>query len=242
MTTPAPDSSATSLSRRNFLKGLGILAASALPACRRAEELTVPYRENPEWTVPGEACAYATCLPRAGGSIPLLAICHEAGPTLLQPNPRYAASSGLDARTQASLWNLYDPERCRKVRFHGRTPEEGEFEGAFAAWAQQVRNGSRIGFLFGQNPSPVRDMLVAELQRINPQARFYTHDPFAAEGRQQALDALMGPGTRQRIELENARLVLSLGCDFLGTAPLGPASAFASRLTPEGEDYASAPD
>lgn len=241
MPTPPHPGAPANFSRRTFLKGLGVLATSLLPACRRAEEFAVPYRESPEWTVPGEASAYATCLPRAGGSIPLLAICHEEGPVLLQPNPRYTASSGLDARAQASLWNLYDPERCRQVRFHGRIPETGEFEGAFAAWAQQARNGSRTGFLFGQNPSPVRDMLTGELRRNNPQARFYADDPFAGDCRQRALETLIGPGARQRIELENARFILSLGCDFLGEEPVGPCRAFAAMLTPEGEGYTRAP-
>ncbi len=226
------DNRSARLSRRSFLKGLGVLAAAALPACRRAEEFAVPYRESPEWTIPGEANAYATCLPRAGGSLPLLAVCHKGAPTLLQPNPRYAGTSGLDARAQASLWNLYDPGRCRRVRFHGRDAEEGELQGAFAAWSQQIGDGGRVGFLFGANPSPVRDALVADMARRNPQARVYACDPFAALGEAQALSARLAPGARQRVALENARVVLSLGRDFLGSDPAGPCRAFSEARTP----------
>ena len=225
-------SNPTQLSRRNFLKGLGALAATMLPACRRAEEFAVPYRESPEWTVPGEANLYATCLPRAGGSLPLLAVCHEGAPTLLQPNPGYMGTSGLDARAQASLWNLYDPNRCRRVRFHGRDAEEGELKGAFAAWAQQTTGGGRVGFLFGPNPSPVRDSLTAEIARRNLQARFYVWDPFAPEGERKALNSLIAPGARPRVAFENARIVLSLGRDFLGNDPVGPCRAFAEARTP----------
>lgn len=229
---PQDDSSnPPQLSRRSFLKGLGALAATMLPACRRAEEFAVPYRESPEWTVPGEANLYATCLPRAGGSLPLLAVCHEGAPTLLQPNPGYTGTSGLDARAQSSLWNLYDPNRCRRVRFHGRD-EEGELKGAFAAWAQQTAGGGRVGFLFGPNPSPVRDALAAEIARRNPQARFYACDPFAPEGEKKALNALLAPGARTRVSFENARIVLSLGRDFLGNDPVGPCRAFAEARTP----------
>lgn len=230
---PHDDSSnPAAFSRRSFLKGLGALAATMLPACRRAEEFAVPYRESPEWTVPGEANLYATCLPRAGGSLPLLAVCHEGAPTLLQPNPRYTGTSGLDARAQAALWNLYDPNRCRRVRFHGRDAEEGELKGAFAAWAQQTAGGGRVGFLFGANPSPVRDALAAEITRRNPQARFYACDPFAPEGERKALDSLLAPGARTCVAFENARIVLSLGRDFLGNDPVGPCRAFAKARTP----------
>lgn len=235
---PHDDSSSTPahLSRRSFLKGLGALAAAMLPACRRAEEWAVPYRELPEWTVPGEAGLYATCLPRAGGSIPLLAVCHEGAPTLLQPNPGYMGTSGLDARAQASLWNLYDPGRCRRVRFHGRDAEEGELKGAFAAWAQQVGSEGRVGFLFGPNPSPVRDTLAAEIARRNPRARFYTCDPFSSNGERKALNSLLAPGARARVSFENARIILSLGRDFLGNDPVGPCRAFAQARTPMPEN------
>ena len=61
-------------SRRSFLKGLGALALTALPACRRAQQYAVQLEESPEHLLPGEEVYYASAMPWATGAFPLLAV------------------------------------------------------------------------------------------------------------------------------------------------------------------------
>lgn len=228
-------------SRRDFLKSMGLLGASLLPACRRAEEYLVPFRTGAEWSVPGDSEAFATCLPHAGGALPVVVLCREGCPVLLQPNPAYPGRSGISAGDQASLLSLYDPARCRETRFHGRRADPDEFNGAFAAWAQQCAGGGKTGFLFGGAPSAARDALVEELRRRNPQVRVFAHDAFTTGNLRAALDRRVAPGAVMRCALSEAQAILALDCDFLGDSPVGPCASFAARRTPEGGDYAQSP-
>lgn len=237
MSKDQPQHGENGATRRDFLKLAGLLTAALLPACRRVEEYIVPYRTGPEWNIPGADISYATCIPHARGAAPLLAVCQEGRPTRLHPNPEYPDHSGLDAITQATILDLYSPQRATAPTFHGRPADPAEFEGAFAAWSRNVRENGRIGFLFHQAQSPVREALIREIRQKNPNARFYAWEPLAShEGK--ALAEAIAPGTVQTCHLDQASRILTIGRDFLGLFPIGPNRAFSLGKTPEGEHYA----
>lgn len=229
----------TSWSRRDFLKTLGIFGLAYLPSCHRAEEYLVSF--NDETPDGGFGNTYATCLPHEGGSLPVTVICHDGYPTLIQPNPQYACRSGISARDQASLVNLYDPQRCRKILFHGTPADKGEWEGAFAAWAQQCTGKGKTAFLFGKTPSTVRLQMLDEITHRNPNARFFEHSPFSSGNRQKVLNRMIRPGATFRVDFSETRAILSIGCDFLGDEVLGSHADFALSRTPEGGNYARPP-
>lgn len=149
--------------RRALLKGLGLLALAALPACRRAQKYAVQPEDCPEWVRPGEATCFATCMPWANGALPMLAVCHDAVPTSLQPNPVYAAHPGLPAFAQAAILDLYDARRMATPGFNGKNyPWEG-VQGAFRAWARAIQGGRRTALLLPQGYSPIRRQQCAAL-------------------------------------------------------------------------------
>lgn len=149
--------------RRTLLKGLGLLALAALPACRRAQEYAVQPEDGPEWVRPGEATCFATCMPWANGAFPMLAVCHDAVPTSLQPNPAYSARPGLPAFAQASILDVYDERRLATPTFNGKSyPWEG-VQGAFRAWARAIQGGRRTALLLPQGYSPIRQQQCAAL-------------------------------------------------------------------------------
>lgn len=138
------------------MKGLGLLALSALPACRRAQEYAVQPEDCPEWVHPGESTCFATSMPWANGAIPMLAVCHGGVPTSLQANPTYTARAGVPAFAQAAILDLYDERRANEPTFNGKSyPWEG-LQGAFRAWARAIQKGRRTAFLLPQGYSPVR--------------------------------------------------------------------------------------
>src|SRR3954469_15928725 len=106
-------------SRRSFLKLMGAsmaLAGVGLSSCRRPEMHLVPFTKSAEWTIPGKALYYATAMPRRGGAIPLVATTVDGRPIKLEGNPLHAASGGTtDLFAQASILDLYDPTRSRRV-------------------------------------------------------------------------------------------------------------------------------
>lgn len=190
------------ITRRSFLKGLGALALTALPACRRAQQYAIEPEGCPEWQLPGEATCFATSMPWAGGALPMLAVCHDGLPTMLCPNPHYAhVRPGLPAFAQAALLDLYTPARPAEATFNGRAYPAQGLDGAFRAWRTALKEGRRIGFLFPCGYSAVRQLQVAELRHYGG-ASFYAYDP-VAEPRVHTfaeLDALtddaLGPAVR----------------------------------------------
>ena len=189
------------ITRRSFLKGLGALALTALPACRRAQQYAIEPESCPEWQLPGEATCFATSMPWAGGAIPMLAVCHGGLPTMLQPNPHYATQHpGLPAFAQASLTDLYSPARTTPT-FNGTPYPAQGMQGAFRAWGTALRNGRKVAFLFPAGYSVLRAAQVEEFKQFSG-AAFYEYDPIA-EPRHSTfpeLDALithtLGPALR----------------------------------------------
>ena len=108
--------------RRGFLKLMGAsLALAGATACtRQPDELLVPYVRQPEHVVPGRPLFFATAMPLSGSAIGLLAESHEGRPTKIEGNPDHPASLGAtDAYSQASVLQLYDPDRSTAITFLG---------------------------------------------------------------------------------------------------------------------------
>ncbi|MBJ7326932.1 MAG: TAT-variant-translocated molybdopterin oxidoreductase, partial [Chthoniobacterales bacterium] len=111
------------LSRRGFLQLMGAsmaLAGVGLTGCRRPEAYYVPFTQGVEWTIPGKFLYYATTQPRRQGAMPLIATTSDGRPIKLEGNPLHPISSGAtDAFAQASVLDLYDPNRSRGIKVAG---------------------------------------------------------------------------------------------------------------------------
>ena len=121
------------LSRRNFLKLAGAsMALAGLAGCTKQPlEQILPYVRQPEDLVPGKPIYYATAMPFAGYALPLLVETHEFRPTKVEGNPQHVCSLGAtDLFAQASILNLYDPDRSIVLTYKGEPRPWGEFLGA----------------------------------------------------------------------------------------------------------------
>lgn len=214
-----------------------LLYGMVLPACKRTNRYLVPYNDSPEWSLPGLSTSYSTCMPSAGGAVPMLAVCREGRPLKLEPQTWLTEAPGLGATAQASILELYDPARSRAKRFNGRPVSEDEFNGAFSAWARKTAGNGRVAFVFGENESPLRRQLVAEIARRNPNARFFTWEPLSKREARKACADVCGPGVFPLVRFSQARRVLSLDCDFLAHDIQGYTGDFMKGRIPEGMQY-----
>ena len=138
--------------RRNFLKLMGAsLALAGLTACtRQPTEHIMPYVRQPEDLIPGKPLFYATATTLGGVANGVLAESHEGRPTKMEGNPEHPATLGAcDAFRQASVLQLYDPDRAQAVTHGGRNPLLGRFLrrrcGSF--WrAQKTKTAPAFGF------------------------------------------------------------------------------------------------
>ena len=111
-------------SRRDFLKLMGASAGLAGAGmlgvgCRRPEEHIVPFGSEQvtgQDYVHGVPMQFATAMPTRTGATPLLAVSNEGRPTKVEGNAKVAGRSATDSFAQASVLNLYDPDRARPIR------------------------------------------------------------------------------------------------------------------------------
>jgi len=207
------------LSRRGFMGAAGTtVAASAalLSGCIRKEaEFIVPLSVRPEDRIPGAAVHYNTVASLGGTVIGLRASSMDGRPTKIEGNPNHPNSSGgASVFAQGSIMGLYDPDRSR-------APRKGDAEATWAdvdGWAGKAisGDGDGVALLLDDTNSPTAARLIGELLQKHPRARVFRHDPIGQAAREGA--ALVGLGGHgQALSLEDAKVILSVDADFLGT-------------------------
>src|SRR5438067_1684518 len=190
------------VSRRHFLKIMGAstaLAGVGLSGCRKPELHLVPFTKSSEWTIPGKFLFYATSMPHRRGYIPLVATTFDGRPTKLEGNPFHPINGGhggTDAFAQASVLDLYDPDRATKFLLGGEeaTPERfgSALDGLIAAAG--TSRGEGLAFLVEEDNSPTRERLRAEIERRYPAVRWCVYEPLGSENGTQAATTAFGPG------------------------------------------------
>ena len=204
-------------SRRRFLQLMGASLAMAglgVSGCRRPEGKIVPYNKKPVDVVLGKGMYYATTFVLAGRAVGVLAETHEGRPTKIEGNPLHPASrGGTDLFAQASVLDLYDPDRSRNF-LTGKTVADRE---AFVAMAKSLAitlketNGKGLAILSEDYASPAVEMLFDHIRKTLPEAIICVYEPTA--------------GTRDfapvRYDLSQADVIVALDCDLLGTEDEG---------------------
>src|SRR3954451_10396404 len=110
------------LSRRNFMKmAAASLALAGLSACtKQPSQAILPYVKQPEMLVPGRPLFYATAMLLGGFANGTLVKSREGHPVKVDGNPDHPATLGRsNVWIQASILDLYDPDRSRTVTHEG---------------------------------------------------------------------------------------------------------------------------
>ena len=208
-----------SVSRRGFLKVMGAsLALAGLAGCtKQPDEPIFPYVKQPEDLVLGKAMYFATAFPFPTGAIPVLVKSDSFRPIKVDGNPEHPMSKGKsDAFTQATLLDLYDPDRSQHVLHRGETSAWGDFQEAFSTAAKKTSGGQGIYFLSETITSPSLAEQWKQVQAAYPQAKLIQWEPVNQDSSRAASKAAFGSFTDAQYKLEDADVILSLDADFLG--------------------------
>jgi len=210
------------VTRRDFVKLMSasfVLSGFGLTGCRRPEEAIVPFSKMPEGYVHGVAKFFATSMPTRRSSVPLLAKSAEGRPVKLEGNSEHPTSSGgTDSYVQASLLNLYDPDRSRQALQNGNAVELDAALAHLDALADKYsRNrGQGLSFLSRESGSPTRRRLQALVKERLPQAKWFEYEPVSFGASSDAASAAYGQSVKPAYHLDRAERIVSLDCDFLG--------------------------
>jgi Fe-S-cluster-containing dehydrogenase component len=214
-----------SVDRRNFLKLMGAsLALAGLTGCRARQpvEKIVPYVRQPEAIIPGKPLFYATAMTLAGYAIGLLVESHEGRPTKIEGNPQHAASlGGTDVFAQASVLDLYDPDRSQTPLYLGEIRTWGDFLSEFrpALATQRVRKGAGLRILTETISSPTLADQLQSLLNDFPEAKWHQYEPINRDNVLAGARLSFGEFVETIYHFDKANVVLSLDSDFMMGGP-----------------------
>ncbi len=207
-----------SVSRRGFLKVMGAsLTLAGLAGCtKQPDEPIFPYVKQPEDLVLGKPMYFATAHPFPTGAIPVLIKSDSFRPIKVDGNPEHPMSKGKsDALTQATLLDLYDPDRSQHVLHRGQVSAWGDFQQEFSIEAKKLNGGQGLYFLSETITSPTLAAQWKQVQAAYPNAKLIQWEPVNQDSSRAASKAAFGSYTDAQYKLEDADVILSLDADFL---------------------------
>jgi molybdopterin-containing oxidoreductase family iron-sulfur binding subunit len=202
------------VSRRGFMKLMGAsLALAGLAGCTKQPDETIyPYVKAPEDLILGKPNYFATAHPFVTGAVPLLVKTDQFRPIKIDGNPEHPYNLGSsDAFTQATLLDLYDPDRSQHVTYRGENREWAEFAISFRNKVISTKDGTGIYFLSETITSPTLARQWKAVQAAYPQAKLIQYDPAIA-------GTSLASGTNVQYALAEADVIVSLDADFLSGA------------------------
>ena len=210
--------------RRKFLTLAGAsLGLAGLTACsKQPGERIIPYVRQPEELVPGKPLFFATSMPLAGYARGVLAESHMGRPTKLEGNPEHPSSlGGTDLYAQASVLDLYDPDRSQVVTHLGKIATWSAFVDALASRRSTLEalGGEGLRILTGTTTSPTVIRLMAQLAEKMPQARWHQLDTVGHSNGRAGTELALGVDAETHYDFTQADVILALDSDFLHQGP-----------------------
>ncbi len=213
--------------RRQFLR---IMAASfclaGLTGCRWPKENIVPYAQRPEGRMPGVPERYATSMELGGTGHGLLVTSYDGRPIKVEGNPSHPYNQGAaDLFAQAGVLEMYDPDRGRfPVKREGnqeRTAAWNDVDAFLARHFTAVRQQGGKGFcvLSEATSSPSVLELRGRLRQTFPNARWFEYESVSGDNERLGTRIASGEALRVHYHLDQAKIILGLDADPLGTHP-----------------------
>ena len=220
----APSEWDDGVDRRDFLKLMAAsLAFAGLSGCGRTpEQYVVPYVKQPDGLTLGKPQFYATAMPFGADAIGLLVESHEGRPTKIEGNPDHPSSLGAtNVFAQASVLNLYDPDRAQTVTKFGEIQTWSLFVESAQALAAEMKgtNGAGFRILTGIVTSPTLAAQIQSLLTLFPKAKWHQWEPAVGDGAREGSKLAFGSYVNTVYRPEKADVILSLDSDFLGSGP-----------------------
>src|SRR6266446_1904601 len=220
----APSEWDEGVDRRDFLKLMAAsLALAGLSGCGRTpEQHIVPYVKQPDGLILGKPQFYATVMPFGSDAIGLLVESHEGRPTKIEGNPDHPSSLGAtNAFAQASVLNLYDPDRAQTPTRFGEIHTWAEFQSSAQAIAAGVKLADGAGFriLTGIITSPTLAAQIQSVLALYPKAKWHQWEPAVGDGTREGAKLAFGNYVNTVYRPEKPDVILSLDADFLGSGP-----------------------
>lgn len=214
------------MDRKTFLQILGLTSAGIVAGCKtETQRLIIPYVIPPENIVPGIADWYASTCRQCPAGCGILVKCREGRAIKVEGNPEHPINKGkLCARGQASLQDLYNPDRLIKAH---KKASNGEFEtfdteNIIQEISNQIRTlvknkeGKKIAFITRLNSGSLSKCVNEFADAIGSDTKI-VYEAINYSSIKNACGKLFDRFIVPKISLQNADFILSVGADVLET-------------------------
>jgi len=210
--------SATSTSRRDFLKYVGFsTAAASLAACEGPVIKSIPYVVQPEEIIPGVADYYATTMADGFDFANVLIKTREGRPIKVENNIVDGVKLSANARVHASVLSLYDSTRLKQPKIANKDASWSDVDAKVKASLNDAKaNGGQVVLLTGTMASPSTDKLIAEFIAKNPSAKHIVYDAVSESNALDAFQMAYGERALADYDFSKSEVIVSVGADFLG--------------------------
>jgi len=204
--------------RRDFLKYLGFSTAAAAIAagCQTPIRKAIPFANKPADTIPGVSKYYATTYVQDGDVLPIIAKVRDGRPIKIEGNDLCSyTNGGTSARVQASVLDLYDTYRLThpKRKVNGKFEEVPTFEQLDKMIAEAMTGVSNPVLLTSTITSPTTKEIISKY----PGLKHVQYDADSFSGMLLANETCFGKKAIPAYNFSKAKVIVSLGADFLGT-------------------------
>ena len=209
------------VSRRRWLQLMGAsLALGGMSGCRYEEEKIAPFAFRPQNRIPGVPDKYSAVIDFCGVAQPLVATCYDGRPIKLDGNPDHPASKGASTTfTQATILNLYDPDRLRSPMSMSDMAKELKWEDVLTVGKGMLGGNdlSSVAIISEEIGSPSLNRLKDGL--VGKGANWFVFSSFNDDNTRAGAKAAFGKAVRSHFDLEKAKVIVSIDADPLKDHP-----------------------
>ena len=211
--------------RREFIKLMGAsMALTTAAGCiRRPVQKIVPYVKQPEDVTVGVSNWYTSTFFDGQEGYGLLIKSREGRPVHIEGNPAFALTGGgASSRAQTSLLSLYDPERLQAPKRNLFNEKRSNKETVSVSWEDldakvvEALNKGGSYILTSNIASPATQAVINDFgQAFGTQHVVW--EALAADDVAAGQLASYGEAVVPTYDFENAKTIVSIDADFLGT-------------------------
>ncbi|MBK9328592.1 MAG: TAT-variant-translocated molybdopterin oxidoreductase [Sphingobacteriales bacterium] len=211
--------------RRDFLKAMGfsVSVAALASACKIPTNKAIPYtldtRKAVPEVVPGVADYFASTYTDGNDFVSILVKTREGRPIKIEGNnDSPITSGGTNARTQATVLNLYDVTRLAAPTYNN---SKANWKAVDAEITQKlnsiVQSGGKVALVTGSVVSTITKKAIDKFVAAYPGTTVVSYDAISSYATRKANQISIGSAIIPTVNYDKADVIVGFNADFLGT-------------------------